>query len=256
MSRRLQLLRLRQPNALHSFRQNRLSHPIPLCLRLQKRSITADEKPLPKADKPGPGPNQDQLPHVSEEAAATGKITGDGGPEIEQGTPVQEVGYQPFSQIHHTLMFSVQILQRDPSGQEKAPKIIQEELNTTAPKGSRQYSTSARVRNENLILERLRGPEENNDVEPSGHQFELPSLPLPRDALLKYRYDPMIKQFTNLMMRDGKLSTAQRVRPSVSQIFDLQLSMMCCHCMFADIFCVAEHRSDPATPPNGVTSKN
>lgn len=98
MSLRLQLLRLRQPNALHSFRQNTPSHQIPLCLRLQKRSITADEKPLPKADKPGPGPNQDQLPHVSEEAVATGKIIGEGGPEIEQGTPVQEVEYQPFSQ--------------------------------------------------------------------------------------------------------------------------------------------------------------
>ena len=62
-----------------------------LCLRLQKRSITAKERPLPEADKPGPGPNQDQLPHVSEEAAATGRITGDGGPDLEQGTPVEEV---------------------------------------------------------------------------------------------------------------------------------------------------------------------
>lgn len=126
-------------------------------------------------------------------------------------------------------MFSIQILQRDKSGQEKAPKIIQEELNTTAPKGSRQYSTSARhVPKELMTFEQLIGPEENTVDEPTGHVFELPSLPLPRDALLKYRYDPMIKQFTNLMMRDGKLSTAQRVRPSVPQIFDLQLSMMCC----------------------------
>lgn len=62
-----------------------------LCLRLQKRFITADDKPLPEADKPGLGPNQEQLPHVSEEAAATGKIMGDEGPDIEQGTPVQEV---------------------------------------------------------------------------------------------------------------------------------------------------------------------
>lgn len=91
---RLQLVRLRQPNPFHSFRQHTSPHQIPLCLRLQKRSITADEKPLPEADNPGPGPNQDQLPHVSEEAAATGKITGDGGPEIEQGTPVHEVVYQ------------------------------------------------------------------------------------------------------------------------------------------------------------------
>ena len=66
----------------------------PLCLRLQqsRRTITADEKPLPEAEQPK-GPNQEQLPHVSEEAAATGKITGEGGPELEQGSPVQEVLY-------------------------------------------------------------------------------------------------------------------------------------------------------------------
>jgi hypothetical protein len=63
-----------------------------LCFRpVTARFITADEKPLPTADTPGPGPNQNQLPHVSEEAAAIGKITGEGGPELEQGTPVQEV---------------------------------------------------------------------------------------------------------------------------------------------------------------------
>ncbi len=58
---------------------------------MPSRSITADEKPLPVAEDQGKGPNQEQLPHVSEEAAATGKITGEGGPDLEQGTPVQEV---------------------------------------------------------------------------------------------------------------------------------------------------------------------
>lgn len=67
------------------------AHRIPLCLRLQqRRNITADEKPLPESEQPK-GPNQDQLPHVSEEAAATGKITGKGGPDIEQSSSVQEV---------------------------------------------------------------------------------------------------------------------------------------------------------------------
>lgn len=181
MPLRVQSVRLRL-KAVHSFRQYTAPHQIPLCLLLQKRSITADEKPLPKADEPGPGPNQDQLPHVSEEAAATSKIKGETGPEIEQGTPVQE------------------ILQRDKSSQEKAPKVLQEELNTTAPKGSRQFSTSAR-RAQNAPA---------RISEPSGHLFELPSLPLPKDAVLKHRYDPIIKLFTNLMMRDGKLSKAQR----------------------------------------------
>jgi small subunit ribosomal protein S7 len=38
------------------------------------------------------GPNQEQLPHVSEEAAAMGEVTGEAPPDIEEhGTPVQEV---------------------------------------------------------------------------------------------------------------------------------------------------------------------
>ena len=57
-----------------------------------RRLITADEKPLPQSEGEGPGANESQLPHVSEEAAAIGKITGEGGPDIdEHGTLVQEV---------------------------------------------------------------------------------------------------------------------------------------------------------------------
>ena len=64
----------------------------PLCLRpLTRRTITSNEKPLPEAQKGSPGPNQQQQPHVSEEAAATSKILGEKGPELEQGTPIQEV---------------------------------------------------------------------------------------------------------------------------------------------------------------------
>ena len=59
---------------------------------MPRRGITAAEKPLPEADKPGKGPNQDQLPHVSEEAGAISEIMGETKPEVEeQGTPVQEV---------------------------------------------------------------------------------------------------------------------------------------------------------------------
>lgn len=169
-------------------------------------------------------------------------------------------------------------------------------MNTTAPKGSRQFSTSARRVQENSRTiedgqnnllrpgenrdepsyhelehgqDNLLRPGENRDDtgpelehsqnnllkhgenrnEPSGHELknsqtnllehgensdeplvldELPSLPLPSHAVLKYRYDPIIKQFTNLMMRDGKLSKAQRVRPSVSLIFDPELVFFVC----------------------------
>lgn len=73
----------RVPNVRHAVKP-------PFCKLSQERWITADEKPLPTAKKPK-GPNQEQLPHVSEEAAAVDKIMGEEGPDIDQGTPVQEV---------------------------------------------------------------------------------------------------------------------------------------------------------------------
>ena len=53
------------------------------------------------------------------------------------------------------------------------------------------------------------------EVQNDGHMFGLPELPLPSSSHLKHRYGPVIHQVTNLLMRDGKLSKAQRVRPSV-----------------------------------------
>ena len=89
--------RIWPPQLLQSFRSTPRSTDVArraehLCLRLQsRRHITANEKPLPAADGQKSGPNQDPLPHVSEEADALGKITGTGGPDIDQGTPVQDV---------------------------------------------------------------------------------------------------------------------------------------------------------------------
>ncbi|KAL8812661.1 MAG: hypothetical protein Q9223_000577 [Gallowayella weberi] len=159
----------------------------PICLRhAPHRTITADEKPLPKADEATAGPNQEQLPHVSEEAASMGKITGEGGPEIEQGTPVQEV------------------LKRDEASQDKAPKVMQEQIQSSSPNGTRSFSTCTRSRQEAVISF------EDSGLQTSGHKFELPALPIPANMHLKYRYAPIVKQVTNLLMRDGKLSVAQR----------------------------------------------
>ena len=41
----------------------------------------------------GKGPNTEQLPHVSEEAAAMSKVTGEGGVDLDSGTPVGEVSF-------------------------------------------------------------------------------------------------------------------------------------------------------------------
>ena len=86
---------------------------------------------------------------------------------------------------------------------------MQESLKTSSPKGSRSYSTSAPRRAEAMIHP------ESAEVQNQGHIFELPELPLPSTSHLKHRYDPVVHQVTNLLMEDGKLSKAQRVRPSV-----------------------------------------
>jgi len=57
---------------------------------LQRRCASDIAKDL-AAETPK-GPNQEQLPHVSEEAAAMRKVTGEAWLDIEEhGTPVQEV---------------------------------------------------------------------------------------------------------------------------------------------------------------------
>lgn len=49
-----------------------------------------------------------------------------------------------------------------------------------------------------------------HDPAVEGHKFGLPELPIPKDANFKYRFDPIIIQVTNLLMKDGKKSVAQR----------------------------------------------
>ena len=66
---------------------------------------------------------------------------------------------------------------------------------------------------------------EDSDVETTGHKFGIPQLPIPSNANIKHRYDPLIHQVTNLLMVDGKLSKAQRVR---SQFISPQCSVIIC----------------------------
>lgn len=60
---------------------------------------------------------------------------------------------------------------------------------------------------------------EPSELQQAGHIFGLPTLPLPSTSHIKHRYDPIVDQVTKLMMKDGKLSKAQRVRPSVLLYF-------------------------------------
>lgn len=53
---------------------------------------------------------------------------------------------------------------------------------------------------------------QGGDIQNPGHKFGLPKKPYPEGFNLKKRYHPVLEQLTRLLMRDGKLSVAQRVR--------------------------------------------
>ena len=76
------------------------------------------------------------------------------------------------------------------------------------PKGSRSFSTGGKRCAETL------SPSTTVQLDPSTQAGgTLPTgIRIPSDLRLKHRYDPLIHQVTNLLMQDGKLGKAQRVR--------------------------------------------
>lgn len=200
----------------------------------------------------------DQLPHVTEEAAATKKSMGEGGPSVEQGTPVQEV------------------LKNDTAAYDNLPKVMKDALNKNQKRG---FSTSTArwagdleptqddalpptsmgnltnklstiSRNVNDIAQGLRDlklptreqqdyPGQYHEItedealriargelpdplamreqaqvdeqEETGLKFAPPSVPLEKQKHLQRRYDGVVEQCTNMVMRHGKKSVAQRV---------------------------------------------
>ena len=106
-----------------------------------------------------------------------------------------------------------QVLNRDPSGTEKAPKVMQKSTQALGSKSSsRSFSTSARK------LQLVQVLADGQKLPRPGHTFELPDLPLPEHSHLKskYRTEEIVYQVTRLIMRDGKLAKAERVSPAVA----------------------------------------
>ncbi|KAL2868876.1 mitochondrial 37S ribosomal protein uS7m [Aspergillus lucknowensis] len=182
----------------------------------------------------------ESMPHVSEEAAEINKIIDkekwcDGvpsSPELEQGTMVSE------------------ILSRDKEAQKHAPKVFQDQLKK-GPSGSRSFSTSARPGQGEVEAQKdaqkesssasasgsgsgsdatsedrasaalvqsmiTQVTQEATAMLPPGLKFPAPES-LPRTEHYRKRYESVVDQFTKLMMRDGKLSVAQK---NMSQILD------------------------------------
>lgn len=52
----------------------------------------------------------------------------------------------------------------------------------------------------------------SHDPSVEGHKYGVPELPLPSQKHNKHRYDAVVSQVTRLLMKDGKLAKAQRVR--------------------------------------------
>ncbi|KAK8165370.1 ribosomal protein S7 domain-containing protein [Phyllosticta citrichinensis] len=174
----------------------------------------ADDSSQPKNDsKPAPkGPNTEPLPHVSEEARDMAKIQGKQSPEIEQGTPIDEV------------------IRKDKEAQKHLPKVMRDSLKSSAPGGSRSFSTSAVVRqemqesgqmepaDEMLPIEfpndtGVQAFSENRFVTPlNEHGLKFPPVPMPMPAedRLKSRQDPVVGFFTNMLMKHGEKAAAER----------------------------------------------
>jgi small subunit ribosomal protein S7 len=131
------------------------------------------------------------------------------GPDLNQGTPVEEV------------------VKGDKEAQKHLPKVMKDALKAAKPSGSRSFSTSSFRRQDELspgmdvensidpaIIESgtaaMANPAGTESVKP-GVKFGLPALPLPSELNLHHRYDPLIEQFTGLLIQHGKKGVAQRV---------------------------------------------
>jgi hypothetical protein len=110
-----------------------------------------------------------------------------------------------------------QIIQRDEKAREKAPEVIKQDIDNPAPDKQNAAAVTNDDGLENMTLHELvkelsMTGISSNSTENSkpGHLFPLPDLPLPSGMHLKHRYDGVVEQLTNLLMKDGKKSVAQR----------------------------------------------
>ena len=179
-----------------------------VAVRSSIRCASSSQKDLPVSES-NKGPNTDQAPHVSEEQAQIDKTMGETPPDLDQGTPVQEVGSCHNENID-SITKSSQILQRDPEAKKNAPEIVKKEMNQ-----KRAFSTSARRRSPETSLTSSSDALPLEMIYPDGgfgHKFPLPDVSeMPRTMKLRKRYDPVVDQVTKLLMKHGKLSLAQRV---------------------------------------------
>lgn len=166
--------------------------------------LYSESKDPPSADRSNRADAQ-PIEHISQEAAKIAEIKGEEGPDLSRGTPIEEV------------------VKGDKAAQENLPKVMQDAIKAKAsnspPKGSRSYSTMTTQTGGNggLDMGLVDLEAASKLAETPGLKFDMPSLPLPKDGHVKHRYDPVVEQVTNLLMRHGKKSVAQRNMATILQ---------------------------------------
>lgn len=114
-----------------------------------------------------------------------------------------------------------QILQRDEKAMKHMPKVMQDQFKKSG--GSRSFSTSARSRMPDvesfshddasaaLLADMIQQVNEQAVERNPGLKFDAPEIPS-KTLNLRKRYDSLQEQFTKMLMHDGKLARAQKVR--------------------------------------------
>lgn len=150
--------------------------------------------------------------HVSEEAKVTARAKGEKGPDLTQGTPVEEV------------------VKGDKEAQEKLPKVMRDALKKgdnptgtrsfstmaiTRPPTTRSMSTSTRLLQPSMgVMPSALGGMEQAIIESGMTSMTdlAPKEPRARVRHLHNRHQNIVEQLVGLLIRDGKKAAAQRVR--------------------------------------------
>lgn len=129
-------------------------------------------------------------------------------------------------------------MQRDQEAAKHAPKIMQDMMKKN-PSGGRSFSTSIRRALEHerqpqpqpqpdeasaaLVANMIAEADLTAAEKVTGLKFALPDE-MPKTENFRTRYEPLLEQFTKLLMEDGKLTRAQKVCPCVPSVL---LLMVC-----------------------------
>ncbi|KAF3923963.1 hypothetical protein ABW21_db0200656 [Orbilia brochopaga] len=167
----------------------------PVCY--QRRCYTASSSD----DEPVLGPNQGQLPHVTEEASQISEIMGEEGVNVDEvATPVGEV------------------LERE-GDLENAPEVIKEDLEQPSEPLSSSLQTTETGAVAPPVEETLSDfPNPTPKVLIPPYRPPIPMMPIPALHSIDHREHPLLRQLTPHFMKHGERATAQATMQRILQI--------------------------------------